>query len=404
VDRVTVALAVLSVVVLAAVAAGVVVAAWWSRQVRTAARRRQEDLDRAVQTLLAAAGERFDAHARAGVSDLDRRKELIDAELERVRTTVTDLTGLVQRLERDRADQLGRVSEQLQGVTRVHGELHRTTAALREALTSSQARGQWGERMAEDVLRAAGFKPGVNYVTQRTLPDGSRPDVTFLLPGDLELHMDVKFPLANHLALLEADSDAERDAAQRAFLRDVRARVKELAGRSYVDPASGTLDCVLMFIPNDRIYAYVHEADAALLDDALAQRVVPCSPSTLFAVLAVIRRSIDAVALERTSDEIVALLSGFADQWVRYVEELERLGKQLETVRRTYDGLAGTRRRQLERQLDRVEELRDERGVSAVVVGDGRPRLVPPGHDADGPSGGAPSPGAPTTGTEASAG
>ena len=364
------------VAMLSATVAGLVVALWTTRRQRGTVQRQEGELDRAVQTLLTVAGERFDAQARAGVSDLDRRKELIDAELARVGTTLGELNRVVQRLEHERADQLGRVSEQLQGVTRVHGELHRTTAALREALTSSQARGQWGERMAADVLRAAGFKPGVNYVTQRTLADGSRPDITFLLPGDLELHMDVKFPLANHLALLEADSETDRQAAHRAFLRDVRARVKELAGRAYVDPANGTLDCVLLFIPNDQVYGFVHEEDPGLLDDALAQQVVLCSPSTLFAVLAVIRRSIDAVALERTSDEIVALLAGFTGQWSRYVEEVERLGKQLETVRRTYDGLTGTRRRQLERQLERVEELREQRSLAPTVVGDERPRLV----------------------------
>src|SRR5690606_25619406 len=113
-----------------------------------------------------------------------------DAELQRMGTTLGQVVELVQKLESERADQLGQVREQLQGVTRTHAQLAQTTGAIREALTSSQARGQWGERMAEDVLSAAGFKHGVNYVTQRTLPSGSRPDVTFLLPGELSLHMD----------------------------------------------------------------------------------------------------------------------------------------------------------------------------------------------------------------------
>ncbi len=388
-----------ALVVLVAAVVGLAVALWLVRQQRAtaqgmltalgdqleaqqrraadeAAERHQRDLHHAMETLLTVAGERFDTQSQQGVGELDRRKELIDAELKRVGTTLGEVTTLVQRLERERADQLGRVTEQLQGVTRVHGELHRTTSALHEALTSSQARGQWGERMAEDVLTAAGFKAGVNYVTQRTLPDGSRPDITFLLPGEVELHMDVKFPLANYLAMLEATGAADRDGALKSFLRDVRARVKDLAGRSYVDPANGTLDCVLLFIPNEQVYGFVQEHDPALLDDALEQQVVLCSPSTLFAVLAVIRQSVDSVALQHTSDEILGLLSGFTAQWGKYVEEVERLGKQLDTARRTYDGLAGTRRRQLERQLEQVQEVRDRRGVSPVVVDDDRPRLL----------------------------
>jgi DNA recombination protein RmuC len=381
----------------AAAAVGLVVALWLSRQrdgsqaligelrselaaqqqlaQQEAAERHQADLQHAIETLVTVAGERLDARSRTGAAELDGKKALIDAELQRMGTTLGQVTELVQRLESERAQQLGQVREQLQGVTRTHAELASTAGALREALTSSQARGQWGERMAEDVLTAAGFKHGVNYVTQRTLASGSRPDVTFLLPGELCLHMDVKFPLANYLAMLEAEGDTDREACRRSFLRDVRGRVKELTTRGYIAPEDGTLDCVLLFLPNEQVYGYLHEQDPTLLDDAIRQGVVLCSPSTLFAVLAVVRQSADSVALQRTSDEIVSLLSGFTAQWGKYTEEVDKLGRQLETVRRTYDGLATTRRRQLERQLEKVEEVREQRGVDVHVVDD-RPRLL----------------------------
>jgi DNA recombination protein RmuC len=346
------------------------------RFAQESAARSQADLQHAIDTLVAVAGERFDARSASGAADLEGKKALIDAELERVGTTLSRITDVVQQLERDRHTQLGQVTQQLHSVTQVHGELQATTGALREALTSSQTRGQWGERMAEDVLRAAGFKHGVNYVTQRTLDNGARPDVTFLLPGELCLHMDVKFPLANYLAMLECDAEADRETCRKAFLRDVRGRVKELATRGYVDRAAGTVDCVLLFLPNEHVYGYIHEQDATLLDDALRQSVVLCSPSTLFAVLAVIRQSCDTLALQRTSDEILGLLSGFSDQWTKYTDEVDKLGRQLDTVGRTFEQVNGTRRRQLERQLDKVETVRDQRGVDAVVVEEERPRLL----------------------------
>jgi len=55
--------------------------------------------------------------------------------------------------------------------------------------------------MAEDVLQLAGFVENVNYVKQKTLAAGSRPDFTFLLPRKLTLNMDVKFPLDNYLSI-----------------------------------------------------------------------------------------------------------------------------------------------------------------------------------------------------------
>ncbi len=337
------------------------------------------ELQRAVDTLVTVAAEQLDARTRTGAAHLETRKELIDAELERLRATLAEVTGLVQRIDTERAGQLGQVSAQLAGVARSHAELGRTTATLTQALTNAQARGQWGERMAQDVLRAAGFVEGVNYRTQVTTRSGSRPDVTFLLPGDRVVHMDVKFPLAGYLELLDADTEAERDRARDGFLKAARARVRELAQRGYIDEQDGTLDVVLLFIPNEQVHAFLHEHDPALLDDALAQRVVLCSPSTLFAVLAVLRQAVDSFALERASDEILQLLAGFADQWGRFTDQLDKVGRGLDTTQRAYEALAGTRRTQLERQLDRVEELRSQRGVAAVVADDQRARIVPLG-------------------------
>lgn len=343
------------------------------------------ELQRAVETLVTVAGEQLDARTRTGAAHLEARKELIDAELERMRATLAEVTGLIQRLDAERAGQLGQVSAQLEGVARAHAELGRTTATLTQALTNAQARGQWGERMAEDVLRAAGFVEGVNYRTQVTTRRGGRPDVTFLLPGDRVVHMDVKFPLAGYLELLDADTEVERDRARDGFLRAARARVRELAQRGYIDEQDGTLDVVLLFIPNEQVHAFLHEHDPALLDDALAQRVVLCSPSTLFAVLAVLRQAVDSFALERASDEILQLLAGFADQWARFTDQLDKVGRGLETTQRAYEALASTRRSQLERQLDRVEELRSQRGVAALVAEDQRPRVVAlGGGDTDG--------------------
>lgn len=342
-----------------------------------------EGLQRAVDTLTAVAGEQIQAQSRVGSAHLDARNELIGAELERMGRTLGEVTTLVQRLEGERAAQFGQVSEQLTGVARQHGELTRTTGALREALSSSQVRGQWGERLAADVLRAAGFVEGVNYRTQVTTRSGTRPDITFLLPEDQVVHMDVKFPLGRYLAMLEADEGVDRESNRVAFLRAVRDRVKELDGRGYIDVEDGTLDCVLLFIPNEQVYGFVLEHDPALLDDALGRKVVLCSPSTLFAVLAVIRQSVETVGLERTSDDILQLLAGFGKQWGAFAAGMDKLGRSLDTTQKAYDALATTRRTQLERQLDRVEELRSRRGVQAAVIDGRHPPVVNGAPDRD---------------------
>ncbi len=318
----------------------------------------------AVDTLLAVAGERLGASQEAGARELDGKKALIDQQLGTMRDELLRVSELVQQLEKDRAHQYGALAEQLQQAGRSTAELTRTTAQLREALASPKARGQWGERMAEDVLRIAGFVEGINYVKQTAVERGrSIPDFTFPLPGERVVHMDVKFPLDNYLRFLDADSDAEREGYRKAFLRDVRDRVAELGRRDYIDDAGGTVDQVLLFIPNEQVYGFIHASDATILDRALGQKVVLCSPQTLFAVLAVIRQAVDHFAVERTSHEILELLGDFTGQWDRFTEAMQKVGTRIDLARKAFDELDGTRRRMLERQLDRIDEVRRSRGL-----------------------------------------
>jgi DNA recombination protein RmuC len=268
-----------------------------------------------------------------------------------------DLAGVraeLGRLQESVARSHGELRQQLTSTNEQTALLTSTASALREVLASPKARGQWGERMADDVLRLAGLVEGVSYVKQRATAHGTVPDVTFLLPGGRVLHMDVKFPVANYARYLDGGAECDRDA----FLKDVRARVRELTGRGYVDPAGGTLDYVLLFLPNESIYSFVHEHDVGLLDDALRRKVVLCSPLTLYAVLAVVRQAADAAALERTSGEVLAVLGTFTQEWDRFCEALDKVGRAVDGVERAYGELAGTRRRALERPLARVDELR----------------------------------------------
>jgi DNA recombination protein RmuC len=285
--------------------------------------------------------------ARPAADDgLHRHLDDLGARLERVTAVVADL----------RTERAGQHGELLARV----GEAQRVTEALRATLVAPQARGQWGERMCDDVLRAAGFVEGITHVKQRTLPDGTRPDVTFLLPDERVLHMDVKFPLAAYQRWCEAGSERERADAAAAFLRDVRARVKELARPGYADER--TVGFVLLFIPNEAVHGFIHANDPGLADDALRRRVVVCSPFTLFAVLGVIRQAADAMVLQRGADEVLDVLAGFSRQWDQFTERLDALGRNLQTVGNAYEALAGPRRRQLERELDRVEAIRRRRG------------------------------------------
>lgn len=278
-----------------------------------------------------------------------------------VRADLHRLTALIDQLDRTTAERFGRVDTSLQWHIEATRQLTGTAHGLREALANSNARGQWGERMAEDVLRLAGLHEHVNYVKRTAVTgDGTGiPDFTFRLPKGHVLFMDVKFPMAAYLRYLDAATDDERATHRATFLRDVRARVSELARREYAATDDRpAVDNVLLFIPNESLASFIHQADPALIDDALRQHVVLCSPLTLFAFLGVIRQAFDNFAIEQTSQEILVLLGRFGQQWTKYTEQVDKVKRQLDTVTRSFDELAGARRRQLERQITAIDDIR----------------------------------------------
>lgn len=314
-------------------------------------------------------------------------QQLIDAKLGEVQAGVRGdlgrLTQVVQQLGESTGQRFGEVDRSLQLHAQITQSLAGTASSLREALASSNARGQWGERMAEDVLRLAGLHENVNYVKRTALSgEGTGiPDFTFQLPKGHVLFMDVKFPMAAYLKFLEATTEAERVQHRDAFLRDVRARVKELAKREYASvDQRPAVDNVLLFVPNESLAAFIHESDSTLVDDAMRQHVVICSPLTLFAFLGVIRQAFDNFMIEQTSNEILGLLGRFTQQWGKYSETVDKVQRQLDTVTRSFDELSGTRRRALERPIADITALRTRQGLvddTELPAPDALPELEP---------------------------
>jgi DNA recombination protein RmuC len=307
----------------------------------------------------------------AGQQELVAKKELIDSRLDQVRVELRGelarVSEMVQQLGSASTRSFGEVSAALNAHAELTAGLATSTQGLREALASTKARGQWGERMAEDVLRLAGFVEHVNY-TKQTAVDGGRalPDFTFPMPKGHVLYMDVKFPLSAYLRFLDAPTDRERAATRAEFLRDVRLRVRELATRNYTTAGSATtVDYVLLFLPNESLSSFIHEHDPELLDDAMRQKVVLCSPLTLFALLGVIRQAFDNFMIEETSEQILRTLGSFRKEWTKYSASVEVVSRRMESLQKAFDDMSGTRRRQLERPMNTLDDLRRQRGLMA---------------------------------------
>ncbi len=300
-------------------------------------------------------------HDQSKMNDqqLDQKKQLIDQTLKNMKGELGKVEDLLQKVEKDRRESYGQLAEQLRQSAEQTRRLQESTSRLNTALTHSQMRGQWGERMAEDVLRMAGFIEGINYLKQKSIEGGqSRPDFTFLLPHNLKVNMDVKFPLTNYLYYLEAEGKTDKEHYKNQFLRDVRKRLKEVTNRDYINPADNTVDYVIAFIPNEQVYSFINEQDRGIMDEALRNKVILSSPVTLYAILAIIRQAVDNFNLEKTAAQILNLLAEFNKQWANFKTGMEKMGKRIEDARNEYQKLVSTRTKKLERPLQQMEDVR----------------------------------------------
>lgn len=356
---------------------------------------REETMQKAVDIAMSRVGEladaKLDARLREGTARLEQNTALVSEKLEKnmalgqqkyeasssiiekqnaeLRVEMKRIERMMTDLQEKTAGQHGAVVSQLKEAAIATGQLQQTAGSLREALGSTKKRGNWGERMAQDVLTHAGLKEGINYRVQKGIDSGGRPDFTFLMPYDMVLHMDVKFPADNYLAFLEVEGvdAAAAEGFRKQFVKDARARVKELADRKYHEE-DNSVDTVVLMIPNESVFAFVQENDAELMDLAMQSKIVLCGPSTLIAVLQVVRQAMDNFMLERQSTEILQCLTGFRKEWTKYSDALDKHGKHMTLAMNSFEALAGTRTNVLQRNLDKIDQLQAGTPVQGHLV------------------------------------
>ena len=310
------------------------------------------------------AEEKLKSQSVEGKRELDTKKVLIDQNIENIGKTLAEVQRKIEEVGKNSGDKLTHVAALIQKHEEVTSKLNTTTDHLKQALASSKKRGEWGERMAEDIIRLIGLVEGVNYIKQKTLEHAAgRPDYTFLLPNRLKINMDVKFPMDNYQHYLDAQSDHDRKRFKDELLKNMRLMIRQVTTRDYINPAENTVDYVILFVPNEQVYGFINESDRLIMDEALKQKVILCSPFTLYAVLAVIRQAVENFNLERTASEILRLLAEFSKQWAMYKDKFKLMGERLDAAKKEYDAIATTRTNMLERPLRKIEELRQQKAL-----------------------------------------
>jgi DNA recombination protein RmuC len=308
----------------------------------------------------------------------DLAEQAKDDREDAISTAARQVGDAIDHTKRQIDDKVGRLENEIRQLREINTEkfgsvdtavagLAQQTQALNKVLSSAQGRGSWGEKMLEDILMQSGFQRGINYEMQEKLGDGGKPDYTFFLPPDRVLYLDSKFPMENYLKYFEAQDDNTRKIMKDAFIKNVEDRVKELEKRDYVQQSgANAIDYVLLFIPNEGVLSFIQQHKPSLVDDAVAKRVVLCSPLTLYAFLGVVRQATASFAMEQNANEVLRLLTNFGKAWGNYVKNLKDIARHFETMQKKLKAVTtGRVFGAVNKPLRDIEELAQNRGISA---------------------------------------
>lgn len=359
----------------AAVAAVIFYLIFFSARKNNEAERARDRED--LRGLLDLAEQKFETERVRGRSELEEKRQAVETAVRQLSEQLKQSEALIRDFEAERREKYGSLEKSLKDASETTGKLAASTEGLRALLDNSRARGQWGERMADDILRCSGLQENIQYLKNRSQDTvATRPDFTFLLPDRHKFHMDVKFPLDNYLRLVNASGEEDKERYKADFLRDVKARIKEIQKREYINPAEQTLDYVLLFIPNEQVYGFIHEACPGLVDEALAQKVVLCSPFTLYAVLSVVRQAFENFHFTQATQEVLKLISSFGAAYEKFRERFMELGQRLSKAEELYHDISETSFRRLDSAILKIEKVRkgggngdDENAALPIIPG-----------------------------------
>jgi DNA recombination protein RmuC len=228
---------------------------------------------------------------------------------------------------------------------------------------NNKQQGNWGEVILEKILERSGLIKDQEYKTQLSAitEEGRRqqPDVTIFLPDNKHLIIDAKVSLVAYEACVNALNDIDRERYIKDHIISVRSHIKILSDKNYQALGGiNTPDFVLLFVPIESSFSIAVQADLELFDFAWSRKIVIVSPSTLLATLRTVSSVWKQERQSRNVMEIANQSGKLYDKFVGFMEDMERIAKNIELTRTAYDSAFGKLKNGNGNLISSVEKIR----------------------------------------------
>jgi DNA recombination protein RmuC len=284
----------------------------------------------------------FQVHAE---SDLGQREQAIEALVKPIRESLSKTEAELRRMENERREAHGALTRHLETITASHRLLQTETRNLVQALRRPEVRGQWGEITLQRLAELAGMVEYCDFYQQESVTSDHgklRPDMIIRMPGKREIVVDCKTPLDAYLAAVDAPDDAARDRHLERHTRNLRARIRELAGKAYWDQFANSPDFVVLFIPGDQFLGAALDGDHKLIEEALAEHVILATPTSFVALLRAVAYGWRQEALTGNAEIIREIGTEMYLRLSTFAEHLGKLGRSLDSSVDSFNKVVGS--------------------------------------------------------------
>ncbi len=290
-------------------------------------------LQQSSESFLKLAQESLAKHHTKSESNLKERQQAIETLLQPIRKALEKNEQQLREIEKERKESYGALSQHLEGMAKTQTQLQQETRNLVQALRRPEVRGQWGELTLKRLAELAGMAQHADFAEQLQIEGENsllRPDMIIHLPDQRAIIVDAKTPLDAYLNATETDDETVRKQELDRHANNVRKRVRELAAKSYWSQFEESPDFVVLFIPGDQFLGAALERDATLLEDALQEKVILATPTSLVALLRAVAFGWRQQEVAKNAAEIRDLGTQLYDRLTTFSAHLGKLGKNLD--------------------------------------------------------------------------
>ena len=241
------------------------------------------------------------------------------------------------------------LAEKVKELAELNQQISEDAKKLTRALKGeAKTQGNWGEMILESILEKSGLVKGREYFLEHQLTDENnkalysefsgkkmRPDAVVKYPDERNVIIDSKVSLTAFTELVD-ETDAEVYAIKlNQHLSSIKNHINQLSQKAY-DDYGKSLDFVMMFIPSEPAYIAAMQADQNLWNFAYERRILLLNPSNLITSLKLIADLWKREYQSRNAMEIAERGAKLYDKFVGFVENLEKIGKNIDNAKNSY--------------------------------------------------------------------